>query len=118
MRRPLEAPFTPNRARIVVGMVVSSVLLVGSLAYAQSSVSVEVRTPANTPAEGRVSLTPDGASAPTHTCETHAGSCTMAGVPGGRYVVRLVPADGSAPPEPRVVVIPPAGTATLRVSTH
>ena len=88
------------------------------VAHAQSSVRVEVRSPGNSPAEGRVSLTPDGASAPSHTCQTHAGECTMAGVPGGRYVVRLDPADGSVPPDARVVVIPPSGSVTLRVSTH
>lgn len=125
-RSTRESPRDTQRSRgergrggvAALGAVLVAGVVVVGVAHAQSSVRVEVRSPGNTPAEGRVSLTPDGASTPSHTCQTHAGECTMAGVVGGRYVVRLEPADDGVPPDARVVVIPPSGSVTLRVSTH
>ncbi len=103
-----------RRSHLVLGLL----LVVPALAHAQAAVTVEVRAPDGSPADGQVSLTPEGASAPSHRCQTRAGACTMTGVAGGRYLVRLQPGGGSEPPEPRMVMIPPAGSATLRVSTH
>lgn len=92
--------------------------VVPGLALAQAAVAVEVRSPSGAAAEGRVSLTSEGTPSASYTCQTQAGRCTIQGVPGGSYVVRFQPADGGEAPEPRRVMIPPSGSATLRVSTH
>lgn len=113
-----QSPHVPRRVALWTAVAVALAAVWGGAAQAQSSVSVEVRAPGGTSAEGSVTLTPDGATTPSHRCNTRAGVCTVTGVPGGRYVVRLTPTDGSEPPEPRVVVIPPSGSVTLRVSTH
>lgn len=86
-------------------------------AAAQASVTAEVREANGAPAEGRVTLTADQGGG-AYTCETRGGSCSISGVPGGRYVLRFDPRIGGEPPAARVVVIPPGGAVTLRVSAH
>lgn len=103
-----------RRLSYVLGLV----SLMPALAAAQAAVVVEVRAPSGAPAEGRVTLAPESGQGPSYQCQTHAGNCTISGVAGGRYVVRLEPAAGGEPPEPRRVLIPPSGSVTLRVSTH
>lgn len=99
-------------------LALTALLALPALAYAQAQVTVEVRNPGGSPADGVVSLTPEGSEEPTHRCTTRGGSCSMTGVPGGRYVVRLRPTVGGDAPDPRPVFIPPAGSVTLRVSTR
>lgn len=89
---------------------------VPALASAQAQVRVEVRAGDGASHDGRVTLT--SSSGQVSTCETHGGSCVLSGVPGGSYTLRFVPDEGGDPPEPRTVMIPPAGSVTLRVSPH
>jgi hypothetical protein len=107
---------TPFRTAVALTALVVTAPLVWPLpAAAQATVVVQVRTPDGEPAEGKVTLVPKG-EGQRHQCTTREGKCSMEGVPGGSYEVRLEPADGKAPP-PRKVMIPPSGKATLIVST-
>jgi hypothetical protein len=84
-------------------------------AFAVAKVVVELKDAAGKPADGEVSLyTKSGERVAG--CKTAAGRCEMAGVAGGNYEVRVVPASGAAP-KPRSAMIPPEGTAKLIVST-
>ena len=94
----------------------ATVFGITSPAYAEALVVVEVRTPSGDPANGTVTLKAQSGDA-TYTCTTENGTCRIDDVPGGQYTATLVPDDGVAP-EPRNVMIPPAGRVTLRVSTR
>ena len=88
-----------------------------SLAAADALVVVEVRTPDNQPADGRVILRSRSGEGPEHSCTTTNGQCRIDAVPGGRYIVRFEPA-GGPPPPPQSAMIPPEGRVTLRVSSR
>lgn len=62
--------------------------------------------------DGRVELSGEGG---TFTCTTSQGRCTIASVPGGRYVAVFKPKSGSPTP-PKKVMIPPDGRADLHIS--
>jgi hypothetical protein len=89
-----------------------------SSALADALVVVEVRGPDGSPvADGVVTLRPSAGGAP-HSCRTNAaGTCRIADVPGGRYVVEFAPASGEAP-APRTAMIPPDGTVNLHVAAR
>jgi len=105
-----------RRWSVLWGLLVAVVVLLPGLALAEATVSVEVRSAKGQRAEGTVTLEARGASR-RFTCTTRAGRCRIQGVPGGRYVVRLAPKEGKAPP-PRTVVIPPQGEVSLIVSAR
>ncbi|MFO0694196.1 MAG: hypothetical protein U0230_11615 [Polyangiales bacterium] len=110
---PLPSRPTP---RLRIAMLLASWLVAG-VAYAQAAVVVEVRDPGGASADGELVLTPASGGGATYSCRTQAGRCEIAGVPGGQYVAQLRPAQGEQP-SPRVVMIPPSGRVTLRVSTR
>lgn len=97
-------------------LLVLSLLAVPLVAVAQSRVIVEVRTPSGEAADGKVTLEPVGGGK-SFSCTTTRGQCTLDGVPGGRYLAKLAPSTGEAP-EPRRVMIPPAGEVTVHVPTR
>ena len=101
----------------VLAIVVSSALGLPSLAFADALVVVQVRTPDNEPANGRVVLRSRSGEGPEHSCTTTEGECRIDAVPGGRYVVHFEPAEGESPP-PQSAMIPPEGRVTLRVSSR
>lgn len=83
-------------------------LLVTAPASADATVRVKVHG-AN---DGQVKLSGEGG---TFTCTTSQGSCTIASVPGGRYVAVFTPSDGEAT-SPKKVMIPPDGKADLHIT--
>lgn len=103
-----------RRAIEVAAQAVVLVALAGP-ALAEATVVVELKDASGKAAEGEVGLYTK-AGEKVATCTTRAGRCEMAGVAGGSYEVRVVPAAGK-PPKPRSAMIPPDGTATLIVST-
>ncbi len=120
-RRTLETPrdLVMSFGRRILRTLLLAIALSGafaSVAAADAVVVVHVRDPQAHPAEGRITLTPKGGGA-SHSCTTHAGTCRIAGVPGGQYQATLVPTHGTAPPA-RTVMIPPSGTVTLIVSSR
>lgn len=88
-----------------------------SVAFADALVVVQVRTPDNEPANGRVVLRSRSGEGPEHSCTTTDGECRIDAVPGGRYVVHFEPVSGEPPP-PQSAMIPPQGRVTLRVSSR
>ncbi len=107
-------------AKIIRSILAVSALIavaVPSIAFAEALVIVQVRTPDNEPADGRVVLRSRSGEGPEHSCTTTDGECRIDAVPGGRYVVHFEPAAGEAP-EPQNAMIPPQGRVTLRVSSR
>jgi len=98
---------------LLAALTLGATLLAGT-ALAEALVIVEVRTAEGEPADGRVVLRARAGEA-EHSCTTTHGSCRIAGVLGGRYVVTFEPASGSAPVS-HSAMIPPDGTVTLRVA--
>ncbi|HEY8430017.1 MAG TPA: carboxypeptidase-like regulatory domain-containing protein [Sandaracinaceae bacterium] len=92
-----------------------TVLAVAAVAVAQTAVVVHVRTASGGPGEARVTLTPEGGGT-SHSCRTTRGTCRIASVPPGRYVVTAEPAGEGRPPEPRAVPIPPSTEVTISVT--
>jgi len=92
-----------------------AVTLCGSVAYAQATVVVQVRTAEGEPAEATVTLTPREGGAP-YSCRTSNGTCRMSGVPAGRYIVTAQPISGGRAPIPRPIPIPPGGEVTVSVT--
>jgi hypothetical protein len=87
-------------------------LMVAAPASADAVVNVKVRSGDNRPVDGRVQLSGDGG---TFTCTTNQGSCTLRGVPGGRYIAVFTPKSGKAT-APKSVMIPPDGQADLHIA--
>lgn len=87
-------------------------LLISSGVRADAVVHVKVHGASNQAVDGRVELSGDGGR---FTCTTSQGSCTIRSVPGGRYTVVFVPKSGSAT-APKKVMIPPNGSAELRIA--
>ena len=84
-------------------------------AFAEATVSVELKDAKGASADGEVSLYTK-AGERVASCTTQAGRCEMSAVPGGMYEARVAPKKGAAP-KPHSVMIPPSGTAKLIVST-
>ncbi|MCB9629199.1 MAG: carboxypeptidase regulatory-like domain-containing protein [Sandaracinaceae bacterium] len=83
---------------------------------ADALVNVEVRSEAGQPVDGVVVLQAR-AGGQVFQCTTAGGSCRIDNVPGGQYTATFTPAGGSAQ-APRTVMIPPAGTVSLRVAAR
>ena len=90
-------------------------LFLVSIASADAVVVVKLRDPDGNPADGKVTLKAVGKKG-EHKCQTSKGMCQISGVPGGKYMVVVVPDSGSAP-SPRKAMIPPSGKVELFVST-
>jgi hypothetical protein len=101
---------------LTFGLALGFALGPASPALADALVVVEVRGPDGTVRDGQVTLRPASGGAP-HSCQTANGTCRIADVPGGRYVVEFAPASGEAPPT-RTAMIPPEGTVTLHVAAR
>lgn len=84
---------------------------VPGIASANATVLVEVRPTA----EGTVSITPNAPGSRSFSCHTRAGSCTIAGVPGGLATVRFVADAGGTGSTPHTVMIAPSGNVRLTV---
>lgn len=104
-----------HRARLVALLALVAVLAIAGLAFAQAAVVVQVRTASGDPGEARVTLTPEGGGSP-HSCTTRNGTCRIASVPAGRYVVTAQPMGSGRPPLPRPLPIPPADEVTVSVT--
>lgn len=89
---------------------------VAASARADALVVVQVRNAAGAPADAKVTLETN-AGQRVADCTTTAGTCEMAGVPGGSYKARVEPRSGKAP-APRNVMIPPSGRVSLIVNTE
>lgn len=109
------ATFTSTFLRGLLAVLV--VLTLVPTAFAEALVVVQVRTPDNEPANGRVVLRARNGEGPEHSCTTTDGECRIDAVPGGRYVVHFEPTEGEAP-APQSAMIPPQGRVTLRVSSR
>jgi hypothetical protein len=96
-------------------MIFIAAMLVAAVAFAQTTVLVQVRGPNGTAAEAVVTLTPQGGGAP-HSCRTSSGACRISGVPEGTYVVTAEPISGGRAPIPRPVPVPPGTEVTVHVS--
>ena len=94
--------------RLAAAVVCALALSVTTQARADATVRVKVRDGS----DGRVELSGNGGS---FGCTTRGGSCTIASVPGGQYVVVFRSKDGASTP-PKKVVIPPEGTADLHIA--
>mgnify|MGYP001628120731 CR=1 FL=1 len=92
-----------------------AIALTAAVVHAQAAVVVRVRTAEGAPGEATVTLTPQGDGAPM-SCRTSSGTCRIAGVPAGRYVVTAEPIAGGRAPIPRPLPIPPAGEVTVSVT--
>lgn len=106
---------TSQRAPLLAALSVAVVLLLAAVAMAQTVVVVNVRTVDRRPADAAVTLTPEGGGSP-HGCRATRGTCRIASVPPGRYVVTAQPAGEGNPPIPRVVVVPPNTEVTISVT--
>jgi hypothetical protein len=78
---------------------------------------VEVRSEAGQPVDGVVVLQARGDAGGTYQCTTSNGNCRISSVPGGQYTATFTPTGGAAQ-APRSVMIPPAGTVSLRVAAR
>ncbi len=85
-------------------------------ALADALVVVQVRTGGGDPVDGEVTLRPRGGG-DSFSCTTRAGECQIPHVPGGRYTVHFVPAEGDAPAD-QPAMIPPSGHVTLHVAAN
>lgn len=83
---------------------------------ADALVNVEVRSEAGHPVDGVIVLQARGSDT-TYQCTTSGGTCRIESVPGGQYVATFTPRGGEAQ-APRSVMIPPAGTVSLRVAAR
>ena len=83
---------------------------------ADALVNVEVRSAAGQPVDGVVVLQARGGDA-RYQCTTSGGNCHIDDVPGGQYTATFTPTGGAAQ-APRSVMIPPAGTVSLRVAAR
>ncbi len=90
--------------------------LFGNVAFAEATVTVQVRNQNGSPADGTVVLTGASGGSASFSCQTHAGTCQIAGVPGGMHTVTFRPSSGPAP-APRTVMIAPNGSVSLIVSS-
>lgn len=105
----------PHRSTLVAALSFVAILAIALVALAQTVVVVHVRTVSGTPGEAQVTLTPEGGGAP-HSCRTTRGTCRIASVPPGRYVVTAQPSGEGQPPIPRPVPIPPTSEVTISVT--
>ena len=87
-----------------------------STVRADALVNVEVRSEAGQPVDGVVVLQAR-AGGQAFQCTTAGGNCRIDNVPGGQYTATFTPAGGAAQ-APRTVMIPPAGTVSLRVAAR
>jgi hypothetical protein len=93
-----------------------ALLALPSMALADATVQVILKDKAGKPAAGEVSLV-DGDGKTVASCSAgDDGRCEMSAVPGGSYKVHVKPKQGDEP-KPHSAMIPPAGKATLHVST-
>ena len=116
----MPAPASRFRS-LLLGALVLVPLALPATTLADALVHVEVRAESGGSADGTVTLRPRGSegdeNAPSYSCTTDGGSCSIDGVPGGRYQATFTPRGGEAQ-APRSVMIPPSGTVRLRVSAH
>lgn len=108
----------PQRLRRSLGAcaLVLCVMLPAAFAAADALVNVEVRSAAGQPVDGVVVLQARGGEA-RYQCTTSSGNCHIDDVPGGQYTATFTPTGGAAQ-APRSVMIPPAGTVSLRVAAR
>jgi hypothetical protein len=88
---------------------------VAATAAADSTVVVRVRMLDGEPAEAVVTLTPVAGGAP-QSCRTTRGTCRIAGVRGGNYIVTAEPVSNGEPPVPRRLLLPPDGEVDVHVT--
>jgi len=97
--------------RLLAALIVLAALGASGVALADPPrVSVQVR-PASV--DGTVTVTSGGRA---FTCHTHAGACTLTGVPGGPAQATFAPDGGGAATPPRSVMIAPSGDTQLVLS--
>jgi len=89
-------------------------LVLGSatVAYAEATVTVELKGTGGASVDGSVVLVKGETR---FRCTTDKGRCEMRGVPGGMYSVEVT-VPGKPSPKPKQVMIPPAGEAKLVVN--
>ncbi len=92
-----------------------SLTLLTPVALADALVNVQVRSGSGDPVDGVVVLVSRANAEATYQCTTSRGDCHMDNVPGGQYTATFTPT-GGASQAPRTVMIPPAGTVSLRVA--
>lgn len=92
-----------------------SLASITSVALADALVNVQVRSEGGAPVDGVVVLRSRANAETTYQCTTSQGDCHMDNVPGGQYTATFTPT-GGASQAPRTVMIPPAGTVSLRVA--
>src|SRR5688572_25687306 len=95
------------RVPIAAAFFVLATLFVAG-ASADSTAIVHVRTLAGDDAEAVVTLTPVGGGSPL-SCRTTRGTCRIAGVRGGNYIVTAEPTARGEAPVPRRLLLPPEG---------
>ena len=100
------------RHLLLLSAIALATLTVPGVALADALVVVTVDSPSH--AEGVVTLT-SRADAHTYSCTMHQGSCSVDGVPGGRYSVVFTPTTGQ-PTDARGVMIAPAGRVELHLA--
>lgn len=101
---------------LVAALLALCVALPAGLAAADALVNVEVRSESGQPVDGVVVLQARGGDA-RYQCTTAGGNCHIDNVPGGQYTATFTPTGGAAQ-APRPVMIPPAGTVSLRVAAR
>ncbi len=105
---------TDLRARLLAVLASVALLAVAAVAFAQTTVTVQVRNAAGAPADATVTLTREGAA--PHSCRTSGGTCRLTNVPPGMYVVTARPSGEGAPPIPRTVPVVAGGEVTISVT--
>ena len=103
-----------NRA-LTAAALVFALLLPALPAFADATVVVRVRGIEGAAAEATVTLTPDAGGA-AQSCRTTGGTCRIAGVSSGRYIVTARPTTEGESPLPRPVAIPASGEVTVSVT--
>jgi hypothetical protein len=106
-----------SSVRALLAALSMALVLVGmaAVALAQTQVVILVRTAGGQPGEAHVTLTPEGGGSP-RSCRTSNGTCRMASVPPGRYVVTAEPLAGGRAPIARPVPVPPTQEVTISVT--
>lgn len=100
-------------ARVLIVVAVAAMVSLPTVASAEATVQVQVRSADGEVVDGTVTLR--GAEDRTYSCTTEDGRCTLEDVVGGLYVVTLVRTTGPSP-DPRTVMIAPTGSVDLHIS--
>jgi len=117
--------FAPLRLRVsrvrATSLVACALILsftsLTSVAGADALVNVQVRSQSGAPVDGVVVLRARGDAETMYQCTTTQGDCHMDNVPGGQYMATFTPTGGPSQAS-RTVMIPPAGTVSLRVAAR